>query len=201
MNRIFVAGAAAVLLVAGSSYGFVRARFDTQAFVQTDVRDASRLAFLNIEGGQFNGFSGQMNIDYIAPSWKADYARLVSKLANGKRVRLGKNAWSRLETDIEATIGGAKLAPGEYYLCAQKGEGDAWSLIALDAGEIRKKHLDAFQSEETTGGVVIPLTAQKSEDEVDELGMRFESNAQEKTYALVVEFGPYSFTAAVVPAL
>ena len=103
-----------------------------------------------------------------------------------------------MSTDIDVSIGGAELKPGEYYLCAKRATKDTWALIAIDSNEIRKAHLDAFQSEESTGGVDIPLTSQKSEDESEELSIQFSTNKETKTHSLDVKFGPFAFTAPVV---
>jgi hypothetical protein len=129
-----------------------------QRFEDETPRVNTRIAYF----GQ-NTSEGQLAVDYGQPEWKPEYDTEFDEMTRGKRWRLGANFWTTLDTHLDLTIGGAKVARGYYYLVLERSESDEWFLILLDPEAIRAKKLDAFMVGQTSGGIQALLTWEKTE--------------------------------------
>ena len=70
--------------------------------------------------------------------------------------------------------------------------------MLLDPEDIRKTRMDPFQSEQTKGGLAIPLERGKAADPASTLHIDVKSDAKnDKQQTLSIEFGPHRLTAAV----
>ncbi len=129
-----------------------------QRFEDETPRVNTRIAYF----GQ-NTSEGQLAIDYGQPEWKSDYDSQFDEMTKGKRWRLGANFWTTLDTCLDLTVAGAKVARGYYYLVLERSEGDEWFLILLDPEAVRAKKLDPFMVGQTSGGIQAPLTWEKTD--------------------------------------
>lgn len=193
----------ALALFAGSGwlYAFRAEGPKPRGSAQSMVRDASRIAYVH-EDPETNALSvpAQFAVQYGAPPWKDEYDAQAGKIKAGQRVRLGKDFWTELDTNVPLTIAGQELAPNQYYLLLERGEGDGWKLIAAEASEIRAKHLDAFQSEHVTGGIAIPMTYSKAAESTDEMLLQFQM-PRDGSPRFIIQWGPHQLAADVIPEL
>jgi len=161
--------------------------------VQNEPRAMARVVFFGSAG-----VAGEYAIEYGKPAWKSEYDKEFAKLTHGKRLRLGKDWWTTLNTYCPLTFDKVEVKAGEYFLaleCSDKGE---WSLIALDPEPLRKSKVDAFSTSSTKGGTKIPLAYETTKDEAQELSIQFlpdEKKPREQT--LEIRFGKHRLTAAV----
>ena len=108
-----------------------------------------------------------VSISYSAPDWKADYDKPGAMDSyKGKNVRLGKNWWTSLDTNIPLEIGGTKLEPGAYYLGLRYGEDGSFKLLVLDASKAMKNSMMPFNPDGWKGGTTVDLKMNK--DSLDE---------------------------------
>lgn len=135
----------------------------------------------------------QVVLSYGVPVWKDEYRKAIeSGKVDGKRWRLGVDAWTTLDTNTEMTIGGKTLAPGLYYLTVERSAKGDYTLAFNDAAEIRKLRLDAFQCAQTKGGVEVAMVASKTDPSADALAINLEVNeADQASGELSIAFGPY----------
>lgn len=143
------------------------------------------------------GSAGQVEIDYGLPRWQPAYAGMLAQ-ATTQRWRFGQNFWTRLDSNIELTIGGTSLPAGYYYLVLESDADAGPRLIALDPAEIREQLLDAYQAPATTGGIAIPL--ERADDGVpsDHLHIELSLDPDEADHGLLqIRFGPHRLTAPI----
>ncbi len=135
----------------------------------------------------------QAVLSYGVPVWKNEYQKVVEAgKVDGKRWRLGIDAWTTLDTSAEMTIGGKTLAPGLYYLTLERSVKGEYTLAFNDAAEVRKLRLDAFQCAQTKGGVEVAMTASKADRTAEALVIDLEVNeADQASGELSIAFGPY----------
>ena len=197
MSRKLVFLSAAALAVAGS--GWVHAyRAQSAAptmYLQSFERQACRILYWDGQAGP----KGEFTVAYSAPAWTEKLAAQVDGVTAGQRVRLGKDQWTSLDTNIDLTIGGVGVPAGYYYLAMEKTEA-GWDLIAMEAGRIMKQCTDPFMTAQTTGGIVIPMAYAEEEEEEDELSIEFIS-ADKQAVELEILFGPHKLTADVVASI
>lgn len=108
-NRILaLATVAAALTSSGWLYAWKQA--GPQRFVQSMERHSSRVLYFGN-----GGIAGQYAVETGQPVWKEQYAAQIKNSAqvpDGRRVRMGNNFWSTIETTIDLEIGGAALPVG-----------------------------------------------------------------------------------------
>lgn len=140
--------------------------------------------------------AGQLSIDYGQPAWKPEFDAALEK-RKGVRWRLGQNAWTSLDTNIDLRAGAVEILAGHYYLVLERGAADgAFTLWLLDPVEIRDARLDAFQADRTSGGIAVPMTLRKAAASSGRLVIRLDLDPARKDGArLVVHFGPHELTA------
>lgn len=185
--------AAAAALVALSSLGaYARyARVFDAPLIQQTPRTSCRVVFFSK-----TGVGGEYWLDYASPEWKAEYDQKFDDETLGKRVRLGKDAWSTFECTCPVTIGGKDVKPGYYYLALERAKKGAWSLVLLDADDLRKKRTDAFASSSTTGGLAVPLEEGQAGNSA-QLKISFEAGKADLEQVLKIEWGPHTLTSEV----
>lgn len=196
MSRLPFAALAFTFVVAGLAVAW--AAEESKAFVQNEPRAMSRVVFFGK-----SGLAGEYSVQYGKPAWNAEYDKDFAKLTHGKRLRLGKDWWTTLETFSPLTFGGTtELAEGAWFLALECSEAGAWSLVALDPAPIRKAKLDAFASAKTTGGTLIPLAYEAVADAEPDLRIQFaavEGKPGEQT--LEIRFGKHRLTTTVAAKL
>ena len=79
-----------------------------------------------------NGPVGMVCVQYGQPEWKDEYDAMADKL-KGKRMRLGKDFWTTLNTSVPLTVGATKVAPGSYYLGLECDAEGGFHLLVLRA--------------------------------------------------------------------
>ncbi|MBK8979229.1 MAG: cupin domain-containing protein [Planctomycetes bacterium] len=147
----------------------------------------------------FGGSSaGQLAIDFGRPAWSVAFDAFT-ETPSERRWRFGENFWTTLDTNIPLTIGGADVPVGQYYLVLQNHPEHGLRILALDPAPIRARRLDAWQANETEGGIAIPVLHTRVEDVAErlEVELRVEAGARERG-VLTVRFGPHRLEAPVV---
>jgi len=158
-------------------------------------RKLTRIAYFSQTGSP-----GQFAIDYCAPPWKDEYDAQTDKL-KGHRERLGKDFWTRLDTSMDLTIGGVKVAAGDYYLGIGRTQAGDWKLVLYPAPEIRKMHGDGFITNRLpmTLGMEVPLTYSKVADKAGELKIELKPDKEKVGNAtLALQWGNHQLTAPIV---
>lgn len=201
MSRRMLALAAVAVsaAVAGATFSSLRAAPEgVTPFVQNLPRAMTRVVFFSK-----TGLSGEYVIQYGRPAWKDAYDAKFEEMSRGKRLRLGKDWWTTLDSYVPLRFAGkTELSEGSWFLaldCSEKGE---WSLVALNPTDIFKSRTDAFSTAKTTGGIAIPLTYEAVETSEPELKIEFlavKEKPEEQT--LEIRFGKHRLTVAVEPKL
>lgn len=146
------------------------------------------------------GSAGQVEIDHGLPAWQPAYAKMLAPQKT-MRWRFGQNFWTRLDTNIDLTIGGVRLPAGYYYLALESHVDEGLRLIALDPAEVRSQLLDAYQAPQTTGGVALPLTREDDGQFTRRLSMTLdvveEDGVRTDRATLEIRFGPHRLIAPI----
>lgn len=170
-----------------------------QAMGGSSQRMSSTVFFFN----QDFSSPGFLFLQYGQPSWKDEYDLQVEK-AKGNAARLGKDYWASFETSCALTLGGAKVAAGQYYLgiaCSEKGE---WTLVLFDAEKCRKNQLTPFMTADmvkqgTAVAVSAPMTYTKSEKSVEKLSLELAADKKETGKgSLTLAWGKHQLSAPMV---
>lgn len=166
-----------------------------QPYVQEEPRGMARVVFFND-----SGVAGEYTVEYGKPAWQAAYDEGFDKLTKGKRLRLGKDYWTTLDTWCPLTIGEKEVKAGAYFLaleCSDKGQ---WSLVLLDPEPLRKVRFDAYETSNTKGGALLPLEHSEVKENEAALAIRFVADAKDpKLQTLEIRFGRHRLAAKVKP--
>jgi hypothetical protein len=189
--------ASSLVLVAACAFGFAAA--DVRIANQNVDRGLTRVVFFDpgFDTTKSSVVLSEVFVEYGAPVWKGEYDAVVAKLAAGTRLRLGKDTWTTLETWNDLDFGGTTLGAGRWGLLLEKGEGDAWSLVAIDAAELFRRRMEANWPMELKGGVSIPLALERIEEVADEFEIKLvpaADVAKSKAITLELAFGPRKAT-------
>ncbi len=193
----------AALAAAATTGGAARGQ-GTGPFIQLEPRAMARVVYFHASGGtNGNPIAGEYTIEYGKPDWRREYDADFDQLTRGKRLRLGKDWWTTLDTFVPLSFGEkSELKAGEYFLaleCSDKGD---WSLIALDPEPLKKSKVDAFGSSQTKGGTKIALTYEATTDETKELTIQFVGDEKKpREQALEIRFGKHRLTTVVKPKI
>ena len=163
-------------------------------YVQDTQRGMTRVVYFGNDG-----VSGEYAIEFGKPQWKAEFEQQIEK-SKGKRLRLGNDYWTTLDTFCPLSIGGKDLKPGLYFLALDLSAKGEWSLVTLDPEPLRKVRFDAFGSAQTKGGTDCPMAHEATKDPADSLSIRFiadEKDSRQQT--LEIRFGKHRLTAPVKP--
>ena len=164
-----------------------------QVFDGDVERVSARLFFVT---GQSS--PGQFSIDYGQPEWKSEYDGQFDS-TKGKRLRFGKDFWTTLDTNLTISIAGKDVAPGVYYLALDRSNDDKWSLVILDPKTIQASKSDAYQTAQTTGGTLIPLTYEATNTSVEKLTVKLQKgDLDPKKSKLVITWGKHKLWAPIV---
>ena len=174
--------------------GTARAAPAVKAFAGSSDRKSSRVFYW---GGQSS--PGQVVVDYGPTPWKDEFAKHAESDAMiGKRWRLGNDFWTTLDSNVDMKLGGVDVPAGMYYVTLARNS-DGYALALNDPAKVRAKKLDAFQSENMTGGISIPLTHAKAEAVAEALSINLATDEANPTKGdLSIEFGPHRLTAPFV---
>lgn len=155
-------------------------------FAGTTPRQCTRVAWFGPGGGQ-------ASIQYGTPRWQERFDKVVSSERSlGMRWRLGADAWTSLDTNVPIQAGDQKIGPGTYYLTVTRKQDGAFALVLLDPSKVRARRLDAFQANQTRGGIEIPLKHSKVEAATGKLEIELRGDqAKEGALSLEIRFGPH----------
>lgn len=166
-----------------------------QAFPELSQRGSARIFYW---GGDHSG--GQVEIHYGQPAWNRDYDAKLAALS-GRRWRLGQNFWTTLDTNLDLDFSGVGVEPGCWYLALERETDGNYRLWVLDPVEIRDDHLDAFQVEQTKGGIAIPMNHRDVPLLAEKLQIRLDVDANRKHGAtLVIHYGKHELQAPLTMA-
>ena len=170
-----------------------------QAFVdKIDDRGETRILYWD---GAKNAAAGQVVVHYGRPSWRPEYddPKNFDAMTKGKTWRLGKDFWTTLVTDVPLKIAGKDLAPGSYYLGAERSaDGASWSLAFYEPAKTRVDHIDASQIEKASASFKVPLTFKAAAATHERLSIAL-TNTKEKPQeiALTIAWGKFELAAPV----
>lgn len=166
-----------------------------RAVGQSGARQMTRVLFFK-SSPKFH-IPVQYAITYGVPGWKKSYSAML-KGDKAQRFRFGKDWWTTFDTNVDLTIGGAKLAAGAYYCVLERSAKGGMALVCLPAADVRKQKLDPFQSPETKGGVVIPLMHTEQEESTKNLSIKLTPNPEDANKGkLSIDWGPNRLTAQI----
>ncbi|MBK8098183.1 MAG: cupin domain-containing protein [Planctomycetes bacterium] len=144
------------------------------------------------------GSAGQVAIDFGRPRWQPAFGKFLQAPA-GRRWRFGENFWTTLDTNMGLTIGGVEVPIGQYYVVLQAADEGAVELVLLDPQVVRQRRLDAYQANETSGGIVVPLApmAAAAPSPALDLELTLDDGATNRA-TLRIRFGPRSLQTPIV---
>lgn len=159
---------------------------------QTTPRSMTRVAVFDN-----NGCRGQVAIEYGTVTWKDALGEQLEKGAlDGQRWRLGSDFWTNIDASTSFKLGDQSFSAGTYFLVAERTKEGKYLLTVLDAKEIHKARIDAFESMKSTGGTAVELSHEKSETSVENLTIKLATAGQTSTKgSLVISFGPHKLSA------
>jgi len=143
----------AALAILPASDLFRGSTAEVKPFSQNVERALARVVYFGS-----SGVAGELWMDYGRPRWSENLESEMDKPAN-KRWRFGSDVWTSFESFVSLKAAGVSVPAGHYYAVIEHPAKDKWSLVLLAQKEIRAKKLDAFAAGQTTGGIMIPLTA------------------------------------------
>lgn len=165
------------------------------AYPETSPRGSTRIFYWFGPGS-----AGQLAIDYGTPVYKPAYKQFMTT-PSGRRWRFGQNFWTRLDTNIDLTLGGVKVPAGYWYLMLEHDAKKGLMLVALDPKKARSGLLDAWHAPKTKAhaGIEIPLAHRETKQGARRLSIELAvDRAKEDTGTLTIRFGPHVLTAPLV---
>jgi len=162
---------------------------EVKPFSQNVERGLARVVYF---GG--SGVAGEFWMDYGRPAWSDKLEAEMDKPEN-KRWRFGSDVWTSFESFLAMKAGSVSIPAGYYYAVLDHPAKDKWNLVLLDQKDIRAKKMDAFTASQTSGGIVISLTAGAG-DVADRLTIKLNvEEAKPKDVTLEIAFGKRRLTA------
>ena len=139
---------------------FLTASLSAQRQVMSPPVDKDRRGsnLIMIEGDSI----AWVSVTWSAPQWKADYDKpgMLDRF-KGQNVRLGKNWWTSLDTNVPLEISGKKLPAGAYFLGLHYTKDGEFHLVALDAKNAMQNSYMPWIGDQWKGGTHIPLKLNK----------------------------------------
>lgn len=158
---------------------------------QTTPRSMTRVAVFDNSGCR-----GQVAIEYGTVTWKDAFGEQLEKGAlDGQRWRLGSDFWTNIDASTSFKLGDQSFAAGTYFLVAERTKEGKYLLTVLDAKEIHKARIDAYESMKSTGGTAVELSHEKTETSVENLTIKLATAGQSSTKgSLMISFGPHKLS-------
>lgn len=198
MSRTFTAAALLAVAVCSSN---AAAQIQTLGTGEPVSRLSSRVFYWDAEK---SAPAGQIVVNYGSPEWKSEYNE--PEKTHGKFVRLGKDFWTVLDTNVKLKVGTQVIPAGGYFLAVHRSDdGAKWSLVLLDPAKVRQHHMDAFQTEgmdKALPSFQISLTHTALEEEVAQLRIVVAADPENpKDVTFSIEWGPHKVSTKVVAEL
>lgn len=172
------------------------AQSKTMTFASASERMGTRIAVFTQDGDDFAALA-QACIQYEAPAWKDEYDGMADQ-AKGKSLRLGKNFWTTLDTNVPMSIGETKVPAGQWYLglsCSEKGD---WALMVMSADKVRQFRFDGFETGKLRAKINAPLTYAKTEKKVAKLTIELQKDEKvDGAGTLILAWGEHKLSAPV----
>lgn len=139
---------------------------------------------------------GMVGIQYGRPAWSDDYDARLNEV-RGQDLRLGKDNWTTMNTDVDLTLADESIPAGVYFLglrCDDEGE---FQLLAFEASAATaRKAVPFIPPQWGDADVVIPLEHEKTERRHETMSMSLASDADEPAkITLTIGWGPHELTA------
>ncbi|MCB9885430.1 MAG: cupin domain-containing protein [Planctomycetes bacterium] len=162
-------------------------------YPETSARGATRIFYwFGLDS------AGQVHIDHGQPRWNPAYEKFLNAPAKS-RWRCGENFWTTLDTNIDLVIGGTEVPIGLYYVVLQHLAERGPELVLLDAQQVRRQRLDAYEAGKTSGGLVVPLRHEQAPVAASRLQFELTvDRAQRDRGELQLRFGPHLLRADVL---
>lgn len=193
------------VLLAALALALTTAAQQVQVGAASYARHSSAVFFYAKTDKAFDVF-GQCEVTYGAPRWSAAHGEALAKATAGTRLRLGKDGWTLLDTNVALLADKRTIPAGCHYLAIEaRGDGEL-ALLVLDAAAVRKRKLFASLTEQTKGGTAIPLrriaAPEGGREAAAELGIGWQRKAKDSNdVELVLRFGDREYRATLTPAL
>ena len=139
-------------------------------------------------------------VTWSAPQWKAEYDKPgVMDSFKGQNVRLGKNWWTQIDTNIPLEIGGQKLPVGSYFLGLHYTKDGEFHLMAFDTKMAMKNSLMPFMGDQWKGGTAIPLKLNKDklDKTVEKMLIVIQADDKGDTGSFRIHWGKHELAADV----
>ena len=163
-----------------SAFAFLAPSLQAQVTVMNPPADQDRRGSNVIMFGESTMVF--LAIDYSGPQWKAEYDKPGAlEQYKGQNVRLGKNWWTTLSTNVALEIGGATLQPGTYFLGLKLGEdAKSFQLLAFEASTAMKQNLMPFMTDGWKGGTAMKIDFKRDSLAAAQQTMAISIRADEK---------------------
>jgi Protein of unknown function (DUF2911) len=130
----------------------------------------------------------QVTIDYGRPTLKG--RDMLNKIKPGQVWRLGSDAATTLESNVDLDFGGTRVPKGKHILLARLAEGRKWTLVVSSKS--------AMQYDPAAKIAEVPMELHEVSDPVEELTIKL---ANEGGRGLIeVSWGSARLTASFTPA-
>lgn len=165
-----------------------KAATQVQIYEQVVARKNARAAWFTRKDSP-----AEIAIDWSPVKWKSEFdTQLQAGKFVGKTWRLGADFWTRIDTSVDLQCGETKVPAGYWYLTLAQKDAEHFVLTLNDPAVIRKRKLDAYQTELLRGGIDIPLTHGIADDGADELGFAVTMKKGSTTEGeMVIRFGSH----------
>ncbi|MCA8941220.1 MAG: DUF2911 domain-containing protein [Planctomycetes bacterium] len=120
------------------------------------------------------------SISYSQPTWKDSYDQRFDEL-KGRKLRLGKNWWTTLQTATPLEIAGQSLDAGAYVLGLECDEKGNFSLLAMAADWAMKNKVLPWSTDNWRNEIKIPLALAKGSLEEPVEKMEIEISAERES--------------------
>jgi hypothetical protein len=145
--------------------------------------------------------AGQLAIYFGRPLWKKDYedAEKFDALTKGKVWRLGRDAWTTLDTQLPLKVSGRNVAPGSFYLGLHRSmDGSDWNLAFFDPAKIRAARVDAFEIHKAKPDFLVPVRLERTPQVTEKLTLTLSTDPKNmRSATLRIVWGNFLLTAPI----
>lgn len=167
--------------------------------VETVKRGYSSISYWTYRDDGVEIGGGRVSIEHglpVCPVELEDPARF-DEATLGKVWRLGNNKWTTLDTQLPLDFEGGSVAPGIYYLGAERDRSGRWLLSFVDPQVARAGLLDAWaffaRPREVPVFLRVPLSHARVEERAEELRMTLSADPADMSRGtLTIRWGPHS---------
>ena len=152
---------------------------------QLSARQMTRVTWLGASGEQ------SIAIEYGQPKWGENHEKFMQGQA-AQLARLGKDAWTTLQSGVDLTFGNTKVPRGRWYLGAHRDEKQNWTLTLMAVDKIDLAGFGAGATISIKPELEVPMRLERTEQAAELLDIKLSSNKQGKeNVTLSITWGKY----------